>query len=246
METINVLQPVWNLTYGGKNITAAVSPYVVSVTYTDHVHGESDELEIVFEDAGGGWKNAWYPEKGDRVSLEFGYAGETLVPAGDFEVEEIEAAGDETAGDTLTVRALASGVSTPLRTKHSNAYEGTTLAGIAGQVAAKHSLTVVGTIEDVPIKRITQNQEKDLAFLKRVAASYGYVFTVKGSQLVFSKRSDLAMAMPGISIDRIDMIRYSIKDKGVGTAKAAHVAYNDPKTGELIQDQEDPEVGDDD
>ncbi|MBF0482007.1 MAG: hypothetical protein HQK81_06105 [Desulfovibrionaceae bacterium] len=243
MEAVAVRTPSWRLTYAGKDISQDVTAFVTSITYTDHAHGKSDELEIVFEDAEGGWKDAWYPKKGDKVSLAFGYVGEAQTPAGDFEIEEIELAGPP---DTLTVRALASGVSKPMRTKVSKAYEDTTLAGVAGAIAAKHGLTVVGEIEDVPVKRITQNQEQDLGFLKRVAASYGYVFSVKGNQLVMSKRSKLAKAAPKVTLDRKDMTRFSIRDKGVGTAKKARIAYSDPKTGEVIDNLAIPAAGDDD
>ena len=46
-----MLVPIFELFYEQKNITKDVSPYVTSIEYTDVEHGESDELQITFEDS---------------------------------------------------------------------------------------------------------------------------------------------------------------------------------------------------
>ena len=53
-----VPHPVFMLSYGQKNITNDITPYVLSVTYTDYLSGQSDELEVELEDADGRWINA--------------------------------------------------------------------------------------------------------------------------------------------------------------------------------------------
>ncbi|MEX3614146.1 MAG: hypothetical protein VB141_10450 [Burkholderia gladioli] len=76
--------------YQKKDITAAITPYLIDVTYTDRSDGESDSVEITVEDTDRRWQNAWYPTHGDTLTVAIGYAGETLLPCGVFEIDEIE------------------------------------------------------------------------------------------------------------------------------------------------------------
>lgn len=229
MEAILVPTPTYQVTWAGVNVTGAVTPYVLALTYTDYAHGQSDELELDLEDIGGGWKDGWYPNKGDVITARIGYQGSALVNAGDFQVEEFEAKGPP---DTVHVRALATGVTQTLRTARSQAYEDQSLRNIAQAIATRQGMTVVGSVpDDIVLQRVTQNQERDLEFLKRVAEQYGQVFTVKGTQLIFMDRSGLIDQPPVLTLQYgPDFSRYSIKDKGLATCKGARAAYDDPWT----------------
>ena len=135
----------------------------------------------------------------------------------------------------MHIRALASGITEPQRTKRSQAYEGTTLRGIATAVARRHQFTVVGEIADVSLKRITQHQEGDLQFLKRIAGNYGYVFSVKGDQLVFSQYAKLRTADPVLTLNRVgDVSTYTLRDKTLKVYKDATCAYDDPKSKQCL------------
>lgn len=64
MDALNTVpHPVFQLSYGQRNITSDIAPYVLSVTYTDYLSGQSDELEVTLEDSDGRWINAWYPRR---------------------------------------------------------------------------------------------------------------------------------------------------------------------------------------
>jgi len=225
VEKTLVASPAYQVTWAGREVTVSLAPYILSMTYTDHAHGRSDELEISLEDLGGGWKDGWYPQKGDVITARIGYRGAPLLPCGDFQIEEFEAKGPP---DTAHVRALSAGVTRPLRTKNSKAYEGVSLRGIAAEVAARHGLTLVGQVADLRLKRVTQNQERDLGFLKRIAYEHGQVFAVKGDQLVFMERSDLTEREPVATLTRSGITSYSIRDKGLTTYKGARACYDDP------------------
>lgn len=228
MEALAVRTPRWTVAMAGKDVTAEITTYVRSVTYTDHAHGASDEIDLVLEDSTGVWRTDWYPTQGMSVVVTMGYAGEELLPCGSFQIEEVEISGPEAV---MHIRALASGITEPQRTKRSQAYEGTTLRGIATAVARRHQFKVVGEIADVSLKRITQHQEGDLQFLKRIAGNYGYVFSVKGDQLVFSKYSALRTADPVLTLNRVgDVSTYTLRDKTLKVYKAATCAYDDPKS----------------
>ena len=183
-----MLQPTFKLEYNKKDITKDISKYVLSINYTDFEHGQSDEIEIVFEDSEKLWQSAWIPSKGDSLRLYIGYIGEKLLNCGLFEIDEIEF---QTPPDTLTVKAIATGITKSLRQKNSVAYENKSLKQIANEIAKKHNFSLVGEIEDIRVERITQNQTRDLKFLKTLAEQYGYIFKITDNQLVFYKTQKL-------------------------------------------------------
>lgn len=231
METLNqVAHPAYLVWMNGRNVTADLTPYVLSVTYTDYVEGQADTVDLRLEDADGRFRGAWYPTKGDMLDLRFGFAGTALQNAGSFEIDEIELDGPP---DVVTIKAIAAGVSKPYRTHRGHAYDDTTLAAIAQRVAGRLKLQLVGEIESVPIRRVTQIHENDLAFMRRVSAEYGYAFSVKGKQMVFFKRAELHARNVSLSIARADLTRYRLRDKIMGVVSEARVAYHDAKTKRL-------------
>ncbi|MGO1000829.1 phage late control D family protein [Lysobacter sp. CA196] len=224
---------MFRLTYGQKDITSDVSPYCLRVAFIDQLSGESDELEVELEDTDGRWLGPWYPGKGDRLTLELGYEGAPLLPCGVFEIDEIEA---RQPPATLRIRALGAGVSKPIRTRASRAFEGMTLAQIAERIARKNGLTVVGDIRPVQIDRVTQYHERDLQFLDRLAREFGYAFKVKGDRLVFTALAALQGPKVARTLAPADLIDVSIRDKIQGVYVAARNRYHDPKRRRLVSD----------
>lgn len=229
---LTVPQPEWRLTYAGKDVTVELAPYVLSVTYTDVLEGESDELTVNIEDRDHRWKNGWFPGKGEVLSLAIGYAGSPLSAIGGFEIDEIEFTGPP---DTVSIRALAVGVKKALRTDNTVAHEGTTLKEIAQEVATKHGLTLVGAGDATgrSYGRVTQNKETDLAFLNRLGKADGIVFTIKDGKLIWHDQALLDSAGFIATISRTDMKTFTFRAKAATTYKAAQVSYHDPKTKTL-------------
>ncbi|KWZ48252.1 Cro/Cl family transcriptional regulator [Burkholderia savannae] len=243
METLNPLaallppgvadvpRPTFVLTYEQKNITTDVAPYVTSVAYTDFLSGQSDEIEVVLEDADGRWRDAWYPGKGDALALRIGYVGAPLLPCGRFEIDELSF---DDPPSTVTIRALATGVAAPLRTDRSKPYERTTLAAIAARVAKRNRLTLTGKIREIRIDRITQYEEPDVAFLARLAREYGYAFKIVGRTLVFTELADLRDADAALRFTRGDLKSIRLTDKIKDVYAAAKGGYHNPATKKLI------------
>ncbi len=136
MRSVSV--PVVKIFYNGRNISQEMSQYLISVRYTDKVIGESDEIEIQLEDTDGRWMDGWYPVKGDRIKLQYGF-DDTILDCGEFEVDEISLSGPP---DTVSIRAVAAWVTTPMRTRDSKAHENKTLREIVQYVASKNGLTL--------------------------------------------------------------------------------------------------------
>lgn len=226
-----VPHPVFVLSYEQKNITSDITPYVRSVTYTDYLSGQSDELEVELEDADGRWARHWYPGKGDTLSLKIGYEAAPLLPCGAFEIDEIEFAQPPA---TVSIRGLATGVKKSVRTRVGRAYENTTLAAIAQRIAKRNKLTLTGKIRDIRIDRVTQYQERDVEFLTRLAREYGYAFKIVGSKLVFTELADLRDGKAVVILRATDLISIRLRDKIKDVYQQAKVKYHNPKTKKLV------------
>lgn len=227
------LVPVtYQILYNNKDITRDITDHLLSLSYTDKVSGEADNLELVLEDADGLWQNDWYPEKLAKISAQI-FADERVLNCGDFCIDEPEFSWGQ-SGDTVAIRAVSSFFTKTIRTKRTSAHENKTLAEIASTVAARHGFKIVGTIRPISIGRITQHTKNDLAFLQSLATTYGYAFSVKGNIMVFTDLTALESGVSVITIDKADC-EGSITDKSSEVYKNANVKHHNPADKELVE-----------
>ena len=226
------MYPIFTLYYESKDITKSVSPYVLSIEYTDNEHGESDELQLIFDDTDKLWQSSWLPSKGDKLKLHIGYENEKLLNCGTFEIDEIEF---ESPPDSLTVKSLATGIKDSFREINSNGFENKTLKQIINEYANKHNLVVIGNIEDIQVERITQNKETDLKFLTRIAEQYGYIFKITEDKLVFYQVKELTKSNTNIILYKSDLTSVNLSEKTSKQFKAVQVTYFDPKKKKTIK-----------
>ncbi|HGW4609238.1 TPA: phage late control D family protein [Enterobacter chengduensis] len=227
----DVLSPVFTLWYLKKNITSDITPFVTRITYSDNIKNESDTIEVELDDTDGRWLDAWYPGKGDTLTLKVGYQGEKLLSCGTFSIDEIEVS---SPASVVSIRGVATSVNSALRTKSSRGFEGTTLAAIAGRIAKKHQLKLVGSIEAIKIDRVTQYAETDVAFLHRLASEYGYAVKIVSDQLIFSHLATLRSQEPVRQLKPQDVARYSLRDTINRVYKSARVKHQKSSTKKLI------------
>ncbi|CDF98058.1 phage late control D family protein [Avibacterium paragallinarum] len=228
----NVAQYDFSLFYEKTNISAEIEPHLIELSYTDYLEGQSDELSVTFEDIQGKWIRQWFPTQGDKLIAAIGYKGSPLVEIGGFEIDEVEYAARPS---TITLRALSSGISKNYRTLKPKAYENTTLAQIVAQVAGHLKLKVVGTIKPIPIKRVTQYQERDVEFLSRLAREYHHSFKIVGEQLVFTHKDELGQSNPVAVLDEQDVISLRLRDRIKDTAKAVEIKGFDANGKQVIK-----------
>ena len=227
----DVLSPVFTLWYLKKNITSDITPYVTRITYSDNIKNESDTIEVELDDTDGRWLDAWYPGKGDTLTLKVGYQGEKLLSCGTFSIDEIEVS---SPASVVSIRGVATSVNSALRTKSSRGFESTTLAAIAGRIAKKHQLKLVGSIEAIKIDRVTQYAETDVAFLHRLASEYGYAVKIVSDQLIFSHLATLRSQEPVRQLKPQDVARDSLRDTTNRVYKSARVKHQKSSTKKLI------------
>jgi phage protein D len=345
-----VRTPRFLIVYEGKDITSDISHYLLSVEYVDNTADNSDEVSFTVEDTEALWRGPWYPSKGDKFTLQIGYDNE-LFDCGKFTVDEIELSGPP---DVATIRGLAAGVNSPVRTKNSKAFEGQSLRQIAEEIAAKYGYEIIdgeekrtnrtvsfelerngitrlqtqvalstfsmasalmmvaelrgladmlrrkgkrseasqldeaisiinqsraflattkngplvvksqtiavktklteiltavrpglvdttstvvtrdSVLDGIQIQRVTQDRETDLEFLRRVAADYGILFSLRDDKMIFISIYEVQNAAPISTLDRKDLLRYSIKDKATKVYKGARVRHHDIKQNKVI------------
>lgn len=210
---MQVQTPTFELFYGKSQITHHIKPTLLSLVYTDHLSDQSDELQVTFEDQERKWINAWFPTQGDEIKVQLGYLGESLVNLGAFELDEIEWSHSRMNGSVVSLKALSTGISKANRTLKPKAYENTTLADIVRKVAKNLGLKVSGTMANVPIKRVTQYQERDVEFLTRLAHEYHHSFKIVGKTLVFTTMESLEQRTPAAVLDLSQVISVRLRDR---------------------------------
>lgn len=232
MEKKHAVKPVYELTIAGKNVTADISPFVASIEYTDRIQDESDDVNIVLNDISGIWQSDWYPQQGDTLTLQIGYAG-NLLDCGLFQIDEIEL-----TADTLTVKAIATSITDSLRTKNSKAYEKQTLKDIAKYIADKNKLKLTGdtsNLSSIKVSRKTQYNETDLAFLAKLCKQYSIIFSVRGNQLIFLDPKGIENADTIATFTRNDLSRYTFRDKTSETFEDANISVRNSKTASVTK-----------
>ena len=227
-----VRHPAWQMTYKGAAIAQRIETMVTEVSYVNKLGG-AHELEFVIEDRRRKWQGPWYPQQGDLVTLEIGYEGESLLDCGDYQVDEVELEGPP---DTIHLRCLSAFITPSLRTPNSARFETMTLMQIAQAIASKHGLTVVGAPNNINVtfQRVTQKQETDLAFIKRLADEHNYEVTVKNNKLVFTSRPALEAQAPVFTIARNLVTKFAFKNRTQKIYKAATISYLNPATKQLV------------
>ncbi|OBX05975.1 regulatory protein [Gallibacterium salpingitidis] len=237
--SLTVSQPDFQLFYGKSNITTDVKPYLKELTYTDYLADQSDELQVTFEDIEGKWIRNWFPTQGDELRLLLGYVGAPLINLGAFEIDEIEWSHDRQSGTVVTLRALSTGFNKANRTLKPKAYENTTLAAIVRDVAKRLKLNVTGTVANIPIKRVTQYQERDVEFLTRLAHEYNHSFKIVGKTLVFTTMQSLELRTAVATLDLTQTLAIRLRDRIKDAVKKVEVAgfdVNEKKTLKASQE----------
>ena len=231
-NTHPVTMPDYVIKYEGKDITDDLKFSLLSINYTDYLGGQSDELQLEFEDTDGRWLRAWYPEQGDALSLSVGDQFTGMVSWGSFEIAEIEY---DHPPSVVSIKALSTGITRANRTLQPKAYEKTTLAKIVRTIAARLKLSVTGTVADIQIERVTQYQESDVEFLARLAREYGHTFKIVDKTLVFHANVELAKQEPVAVLNPADIKRIHLRDLIKGVPDEAVVTGYDAKNKQKRQ-----------
>ena len=224
------------LEYEGQDISRDIEGMVLSFSFTDHAHGQADDLELVLENRAGLWGGDWWPAEGDRVKAVIVCTNwdEPLdrieMPCGEFSVDGICLTGPP---DTVVIRGVSSFTDSAIRQEtKTKAWENTNLGAIAQEIAGTHGLELYWDAENVDLKRVDQRDESDLAFLKRLCEENGYNIKVSGSLLIIYEGDTYEGGDAAVTLIRGEnrILNYEINSAAHGTYRACEVSYQDPKT----------------
>jgi phage protein D len=220
---------IWLLSYEGTDVSDELAEMATSVEYVDNLTGKSDEISVSLEDRKGRWRSGWFPSAGDRIDLKIGWEGEALLSCGRFKIDEPEISGPP---DVISIKGQAAVSAQPVRTVQHRAFEQTTLRDVLKQIGGELKLELVGDVEAIPIARLTQ-AETTLAFLRRLAESYGYAFSIRDERLIFFHLEKLAAKPAVMKLSRFDLEKYQFKASTTGTYVACELSYFDASIKEL-------------
>lgn len=228
---ISAAAPAFRLAFQGSDLSAWIDPECLTLRYTDVLEAESDTLEVELMDPMSRWCGPWWPGQGDMLELELGRKGEALARIGAFTLDEVEHSGPP---DKISLKGVAAPTGTALRSNRHAAYEETTLPQIASEIAGRHGFTVVGDLAEVPVGRITQADETDLAFLHRLSRDFGYIFSVKDGQLVFQDISMLHALPPVRVFAREDLFSWRLSARQADTPGDVEASYWDADNKTMV------------
>ena len=149
-------KPYVQINYEDANISEDISLYLTEFSYTDHVHGKADEVELTLDDKSGLFQNAWYPDKRAKITCQIQQQGQTLY-CGTFFIDEVGFSG---APDTIKWHATSIDPSAKLRTKKSKGYNQVSLLQIAKDIAGNYNLTLDDGTKSITLKNPPTTDEQ--------------------------------------------------------------------------------------
>ena len=226
-----------SLLYEGKDISGDIGPDLLSFTFTDKsgARGEADDLQVVISDRNRVWQDAWCPQRGHTMQAgilctDWFEPGDCLeLPCGTFQVDEVEFEAGET--DRITIKGVPSAVKTSITgQKKTRAWNSTSLQQIAADIATEAGLSLLYRGETVPLHRVEQRQEPDLAFLHRVGGEYGCRVKVYADKLVTYSGSE-ADGLEAIVLARSSTGSFRGKIVTAEVYSSCVVTFTDPTSG---------------
>lgn len=192
------------ITYNGKDISASLSPYLKSITVTDNISGQADDLQIVLEDRAGVWRNAWIPDIGATLDVaiiceNWPELPGTVYPLGIFEIDEIASSGQPS---TVEIKAVSIPFDNCLRgVDRTRSWDKAELKTIANDIATGAGLALeYGGDYNPIIDRAEQTEESDLAFLYKLLKDHGLALKIHANKIVIFAEEEYEAAEPVLSI----------------------------------------------
>jgi hypothetical protein len=227
------------ITYNGKDITRDIAPYLKSFEYSDNAEDKSDEVQITLEDRDLLWCGDWFPEKGDTVEATIivtDDSGETRLPCGSFEVDEVESDGPP---NTVKIKAVSVPLSSGIRhDKNSKPWENVKLSAIAGDIAQKAGMQLTFESDDDPtFDRVDQVRRGDLVFLQELCQRTGKALKVTSKKIVIfdEEQYEKAGSVVALKKGESNIKSYHFASKNLSPYKSATNKYHDANSGKTYK-----------
>ncbi len=173
------------------DISEDVSRFFLSLTYTDNLSDEADDITLELEDRAQLWQSDWFPEgEGNFIDITIHtynrvtlHDGESVLHAGRFEIDEIEVTGYPS---TVRIKAVAVLGDSILRgTRHNQTWEEITVQKCAVDIASRNGLSLRWECEENPeLDHVEQADESDLEFLLRICHDHGISLKITTDEVI--------------------------------------------------------------
>lgn len=219
------MTPVFKVEANGTDVTETLQSDMVSIVFSDEDGNQSDEITIK---VAGDFKR---PKYQDEIKLWLGYEETSLFYCGLFLVQTPER---DSSG--LTITATGADFSSSLKQKRDLSYEQLSLKDVAQMVADRHGLKLKSDFDDMMVTHLSQTNEGDLHFMKRLAEDYNGIFSIKNDTLVFlkrvkgGKRSD---TLPVFEIERAECSDVRIKSSNKTLYASCTATWHDTIDNEV-------------
>ena len=224
-----------------KDVSAYITPFLVSFTYIDNdglQKDESDDIEIELEDSQNFFiKNP--PARGSSLKVKFGYE-DKIRSAGVFFIDSFEYSSSR-SGDTFRIKALTKDVKASYRTIKTTAFENTSLKKIAEKIAKDNGYQLNFAGEDISFTRITQQEKRDLQFLFELCNRYGYICKVADKKLIIRSLDERLSSNTIYTLTREHVIDFSFEVSSLYEGNV-EVIYLDPDKKDTTQSKEKTKV----
>ncbi len=193
MTATGLIRPFAILHWAGKDVTAELSRYVKSMTYTDVMESKqtgTDTLSLTLINKDRRFCNAWYPTKGDTLKPGIGWLDEQGQRHewlwGEFSIDEVSfkiGPDDVMVGANAKPPVAERGF---IDNEQCLVQENVTLERVAQSWAKESGLSFIKApnTPDFRFDRIEQRDESTPAFLTRLSEQTSVPMAIKGKNLV--------------------------------------------------------------
>ena len=223
---MNAPEVNFKIELNGIDATKDLTPYLIGITYTDHLAGKADELKIELDNTDYRFLNDWYMSPGMTLK---GWIGQMYC--GQFTIYNVREHGPPHMAEVRAQSALFNG---PIRTKNSFSYYKKSLSDIVKKYANDHGLTIVGSIPDLNLTTIIQSRQSDIDFLHDLAGKFGCICSLKGKNLVFDSIENIWKKGAAKSLELSDEMSYDFVTSLPETADATAALHYDEYTEEIV------------
>lgn len=211
---------------------------LIKATIRDEEGQKSDTLTIELDDRG---NVIPIPKKGTKLQVYGGYKETGVFDKGVFEVHGTEVKSEAGTGETITIQAKGTALSSSKKLKETGSEtfpEGTTLGAIAQKIAGRSGLTarIAGSIGAVAYPDgAFRHMQSDLDFLSRLVEKANGLLKIQGDVLAIAERgsgqSATGKPLPPVIIRKRDCKEWSYTPGDRPTYGKVSGSWIDQKTG---------------
>lgn len=221
--------------YGEIDISDDIQNSISSLVYTDNSKDAIDDLELDIENSDYRWLREWYPDENARLLVGV-LQTENNVPRfldlGVFYVDE-----PTFNNQRLNLKCLALPLDQTIREqKNSTAWEKITLKELLNKISSKHQLNFEMHCDDEFFERLDQDNETDLAFLKRILSEIALNLKLTDDKIIIFS-DDFMESTDSIDVFNIEDYRirnFTLRKKNKDVFDKVEVSYYDADKKEHI------------